>query len=132
MAEDVAPPERRPWFKHPLVRRLPLLLVAAVGIWLFQSRGSERTLIWQLPRDRAQITQLEVQLWDAEGTLLKRETFFFESGAPAEVPQKVTLPEGTYQAQIFIGRSGAPTRGIERALKVDAETIWVNLADARG
>lgn len=121
---------RRPWFKHPLVRRLPLLLVAAIGIWLWRSEGSERTLIWQLPRDRAELVSFEVQLLDDRGTLVKREGFFFQRGAaPAEVPQKLKLKSGAYQAQAFFGfGAGRPTKAVRKNVTVDAETIWVNLA----
>lgn len=123
-------PERRPWFKHPLVRRAPLLLVALIGLWLYQSGGKERTLIWQLPQERAELVSFEIQLIDQDGTLVKREAFFFDRGkAPNDVAQKVKLKDGVYQAQVFFGfGEGRATKAVRRSVTVEGETIWVNLS----
>ena len=51
-------------FRHPLLRRLPLLLVAVIGIWLWKtSVGSERELIWQVP---ASVGAVERDRFNAE------------------------------------------------------------------
>ena len=129
MAEEAAP---RKWHQHPLVRRLPLLLVAIGGIWLFRTRGAERELVWSLPKDVPGITQLEVQLRDADGDLVKRETLFVREGE-RDKTEKVKLSPGTYEAQVFLMREGQPTVSVKRRVVVreDDASVFVELAERR-
>lgn len=42
-------PGRRTWRTHPLAKRLPVLLLVALGLWLWQTTGTPtRELVWQL------------------------------------------------------------------------------------
>lgn len=115
--EDVSP--RRRLFSHPLARRLPILVVAAVGIWLWRAGNAEREIYWRLPPDRASISQLEIQLRSEDGTLVKREAF---SGARLsqsdEITQKISAPDGTYDAIIVIDREGGEQRIERRQIEV--------------
>jgi len=92
-----------------LLKRLPFFAFLAVGLWLWKGGlfPQERELVWTLGDERATVRKLEIQLWDDEGRLLKREELFFPQGAaPAQVTQKVSLKEGHYTARIFVQREG--------------------------
>jgi len=105
--------EARPgWRSHPLVKRLPLLVMAALGVWLWQTTGTpERELVWQLDGSSwSAVRALDFQVVDPEGKILKREERFFPSGAPPEVTLKVKLPEGSYRTLIFVKEQGRPSR----------------------
>lgn len=110
-----------------LLRRLPVLLFVAVGIWLYKSNlfPQERTLRWQTGQSRALIRGVELQLWSLEGELLKREQFALPSGAPAEVVQTVPLSEGKYDARYVIDREGSAQEAGARELRVDEAAEYV-------
>ena len=114
-------------FRHPLLRRLPLLLVAVIGIWLWKtSVGSERELIWQVPASVGAVERVEIQLRDPEGELVKREAWFLEGKRPGELTQKLKLPSGEYQAQIFVTRAGK-TRSVQMPVTVDGDIVIVQV-----
>ncbi len=91
-----------------LLKRLPFFAFLAVGLWLWKGGlfPQDRELVWTLGEDRASVRKLEIQLWDDEGHLLKREELFFHQGAPAQVTQKVSLRQGHYTARVFVLREG--------------------------
>lgn len=106
-------PEARPsWRKHPLMKRLPLLVMAALGVWLWQTTGTpERELVWQLDGSGwAAVRALDFQVTAEDGKILKREERFFTGAPPYEVSLKVALPEGTYRTLIFVKEENRPTR----------------------
>jgi hypothetical protein len=114
-------------FRHPLLRRLPLLIVAVIGIWLWQtSVGSERQLIWQIPASIGAVEQVEIQLRDEGGELVKREAWFFESRRPGELTQEVKLRSGQYLAQIFLTREGK-TRTVQVPVNIDGDIVVVRV-----
>jgi hypothetical protein len=131
MAEPTAPSPAGPrrLLRHPLVRRLPLLLVALVGLLLWRSQGSERQLVYVMAQDRGQIERVEVQLLTEDGALLKREAWFFERGAPTELVQTLKLPEGPYRAEVFITLDGE-TSHQSHTLHVEGEVSSVRLGPA--
>ena len=114
-------------FRNPLMRRLPLLIVAAIGIWLWQtSVGSERQVIWQIPASVGAVERVEIQLRDQGGELVKREAWFFEDKRPGELTQQLKLRAGEYQAQIFITRGGQ-TRTVQMPVHVDSDIVVVRV-----
>ncbi len=105
--------EARPnWRNRPLMKRLPLLVMAGLGVWLWQVTGTpERELVWRLDgSDWARVRAMDFQVTASDGTILKREERFFANGAPPEVTLKVELPEGSYRALIFVKEEDRPTR----------------------
>lgn len=100
------------WKSHPLMRRLPLLVIVALGLWLWKvTETPERELVWQLDGPGwSAVRALDFQVTGADGRILKREERFFSSAPPPEVTVKVELPEGAYRALIFVKEEGRPTR----------------------
>jgi hypothetical protein len=94
------------------MKRLPLLVLAGLGLWLWQATGTpERELVWQLEGSGwSAVRSLDFQVTGPEGQILKREERFFSAGPPGEVTLKVELPAGTYRALIFVKEPGRPTR----------------------
>jgi hypothetical protein len=119
--------ERRDWQKHPLLRRLPLLLVVGMGLWLWQgSDVPERELVWRLegPGWRG-LRGVELQVKDADGELLKREEHFFRDAPPDAVTMKVELSAGTYQVWVFERREGGASRPRMESLTLGPEDTRV-------
>lgn len=126
----LGPPLRAPamasWRDHPLLRRLPFLLIAAGGIWLFAPGGESdpKLLRWRLPAERADWKSLEIELVDPEGHLLKREQFQFHAPPGPELEQKIAAPSGHYTAKIYIEPATLPA-GVawNRELREGAVTL---------
>lgn len=91
-----------------LLRGLPLLALLTVGVWLWNSAWfvQNRTLDWQVGNDRTAIREVEIQIWNTQGELLKRGVFFYAEGAPAEITQEVPLKQGLYLGRVFVKRAG--------------------------
>jgi hypothetical protein len=94
------------------MKRLPLLVLAALGLWLWQTTSTpERELVWRLDGSGwSAVRGLDFQVTGADGKILKREERFFSAAPPPEVTLKVALPEGSYQTLIFVKEEGRPTR----------------------
>ena len=105
-------PPGRSLREHPLVRRLPLLVLAAVGIWWWRdSDAGRRELVLQLEGPGwGAVRTLDVQVVDAQGRVLKREERFFGAAPPPELTLEAHLPEGSYRLLVFAGTDGAPPR----------------------
>ena len=99
------------WRQHPLLKRLPLLVLAALGLWLWKSgEVSERELVWRLEgRDWSAIRSLDVQVKDADGELVKREIHTFTGSPPAVLTVKATLPSGAYEVWVFARGASGPS-----------------------
>lgn len=99
----------RGWRQHPLARRLPLLVLFGLGLWLWKgSDVPERELVWRLEGGGwSDIRALDFQVKTADGELVKRETRAFPHGPPDTVGLKVDLVPGTYDVWVFArGESG--------------------------
>lgn len=117
-------PEARPsWRNRPLMKRLPLLVLAGLGLWLWQATGTpERELVWQLEGTGWNTVRgLDFQVTAPDGQILKREERFFSTAPPAEVTLKVDLPQGSYRALIFVKEPGRPTRPLVEPLTIGEE-----------
>jgi hypothetical protein len=109
-------------------KRLPLLLFAAVGLWVWQGGAgffpSERQLSWRYPGDYGSIRRAELQLWDGD-TLLKREELSYPQGVTLEPTRPLALKAGTYGSKVLIWRAdgGAPEVR-EATLQVDGQSAF--------
>jgi hypothetical protein len=105
------------------MKRLPLLVLAGLALWLWQETGTpERELVWQLEGTGWNTVRgLDFQVTGPDGQILKREERFFSTAPPAEVTLKVDLPEGSYRALIFVKEPGRPTRPLVEPLTIGEE-----------
>lgn len=100
-----------------LLRRLPILLVAALGIWLWSGAAglvpTDRTVSFRFAAG-APVTRVDVQLYDAEGHLLAQQDRALRAGEPLpEISLKVQARPGMLQARLFRWRSpGTPSEGL--------------------
>ncbi len=103
---------RRSWRQHPLLRRLPLLVLVALGLWLWQvTNVPDRELVWHLEGPGwGEIRAVEFQIKDEGGELVRREERFFTGAPPASLTVKTELPAGTYQVWVFARGEQGPMR----------------------
>ena len=112
-------------FQHPLVKRLPFLLLVAVGVIVFKTGylPRSRELVWRMPDDRS-IREVEVQLYDGdEHDLLKRETFNLPNGPEGDLVEHVSLGRGDYVARVFVRREGKPLASAAFPLHVTGDDL---------
>jgi hypothetical protein len=104
--------ERRGWREHPLLKRLPLLVLVALGLWLWQALSApERELVLRLEGPGWQrVRAVEVQVLAEGGELLRREERFFSGAPPGELVVQVELREGAYQVWVFAREPGQGSR----------------------
>lgn len=104
--------ERRNWRQHPLLRRLPILLLVGLGLWLWQGTDvPERELVWRLEgAGWSDIRAIDFQVKNAGGELVKRETRSFQTGPPDALSLKTELPSGTYEVWVFARGESGPSR----------------------
>ena len=114
------------WRRHPLVRRLPVLALLALGLWWWRDvRAPERELVWRLEGPGwSEVRTLDVQVKDAGGELVKRSVFTFPSGPPATVSLKAELARGTYEVWVFsrAERGPSPPPWVESLVLGDEES----------
>jgi hypothetical protein len=103
---------RRDWRSHPLLKRLPLLLLVALGFWLWKgTQAPERELVWYLEGPGwSDIRAVELQVKDADGALLKRVSHQFKEGPPDSLTLKMELPSGRYEVWVFARGESGPSR----------------------
>jgi hypothetical protein len=116
---------RRDWRKHPLLKRLPLLVLVALGLWLWRgTQAPERELVWRLEGPGwSDIRAIEFQVKDADGELLKRVSNQFQAGPPDSLTLKMELPSGKYEVWVFARGESGPSRPprVERLTLGDEE-----------
>lgn len=120
--------ERRDWKKHPLLRRLPVLVLVGLGLWLWKSTDApERELVWRLEGPGwSDIRSVEFQLKDPDGELLKREAHHFKQAPPGSFTLKENLRSGRYEVWVFArGESGATLPPRVEHLTLGDEDVYV-------
>lgn len=131
----VEPEPARRLIRNPWIRRLPLLIVGGVGIWLWKGgEVQKREIIWQLPLEvRPQIVGFGGALMaredeDATWEILKHETIqYAPNAAPSQVVWEVPLAQGEYR--LMGGYSLPDGKGcrVDRTLLIDAEQVVVSV-----
>jgi hypothetical protein len=123
-AEPTPGAPSRDWRRHPLLRRLPLLVLVVVGFALWdRSKVPERELVWKLEGPGwAQVRSLELQLLGEGDAVLKREERFFSGAPPAQLVVPLALREGRYRVRFFL-------RTPEGALPPRVEPLTVGEAE---
>lgn len=123
-----------------LLRRLPFLLLAALGIWLWKGASGSfpvaRELVIALPAGGPPIREVDLQLYDGD-VLLKREVRSAASGLAGDLTAEVSLRDGEYRMQLYLLRAGttgsAPEVNAERTevhrrqLSVREPKVFVSL-----
>jgi hypothetical protein len=108
---------RSTWRTHPLPKRLALIAIVAVGLWLWKATDlPERQLIYRLEGDDwGDVRAMDLQVLDPEDDhIVKREERFFADGPTPEVTFKVDLPEGTFRTLLFLQVEGRARRDVVR------------------
>lgn len=107
--------------------RLPLLLAAAVGAWLWQSSlfPQPRELVLLLPATRAPAARAEVQLYSEGGELLKREERFFQDPGtgPLVLRLEISLRRGRYLCRVFLRDAAGAEQSLSRTVDLGDERI---------
>ena len=109
-----------------LTPRFLLVALLAGGLWLWNNGrfAQTREVDWQVGEDRASIREVEIQIWNERGQLLKREELFFPDGAPAQIVQRIALADGDYLARVFVKRSrDGASDAYAQTLHVSAKAI---------
>jgi hypothetical protein len=112
--------ERRNWRQHPLLKRLPILLLVAMGLWLWKGSSDERELVWVLEGPGwSDIRAMDFQVKNEAGELVKREAHSFPRGPPIVITEKVNLPSGRYEVWVFVRGD----TGVSKRLPVERLTL---------
>ncbi|RKH43564.1 hypothetical protein D7X55_11165 [Corallococcus sp. AB049A] len=122
---DEAP--RRTWRTHPLIKRLVLIGIVAVGLWLWKATDvPERQLIYRLEGDDwGDVRAMDLQVLDEQEHIVKREERFFADGPPMEVSFKLDLPEGTFRTLLFLQVEGREKRDVIRGRLMVGEALAI-------
>ncbi|MBX5483588.1 MAG: hypothetical protein IRZ16_17330 [Myxococcaceae bacterium] len=121
------------WRRNPWIRRLPLLIVAAIGIWLWKGGELKKRQVYLLLPldDRAQIVRFHGTLEERAGgiwELLKSEERDFPAGAaPSQVEWTLPLSRGEYRVVAGYALRSGEGCSVERTLKLDQEELSIVL-----
>lgn len=121
---------------HPILGRLPILLVIAVGYWLWAdpSAPSKRELVFQLAGPAAEdVRTLEIQLVDGRGITLERAQRFYEAAPPSEIRLESRLPQDRFELHLYArDGEGTPLSIQRRSLEIsDKESYLLRLTVRR-
>ena len=112
-----------PLFKHPLVKRLPFLILVVIGlaIWRTGYLPHERDLVFSVPPDPT-IREVEVQIY-AGPELLKRETFYLPQGPNGSLEARLSIGRGSYSVRSYVKRDGRPPETADQPFQVAGEDV---------
>lgn len=117
--------------RRGLAVRLPLLVAAALGIWLWRSSvfPQPRELVLLLPAPAAaHAARMEVQLYSEDGELLAREERAFQGEAPSVLRLEIPLRRGHYPCRAFVRDASGAERALQGAADVgEARSVEVEL-----
>jgi hypothetical protein len=104
-----------------LRKRLPILVVVALGLWLWRSPlfPQPRTFIWDRPLG-LEVTAAEVQLW-RDGTLLARAEW--PDATRGTLSQELTLRPGSLRVLTFARLGDGSRHQGEQTLSLSSETV---------
>ena len=112
-----------PFFKHPLVKRLPFLILVAVGllIWRTGYLPHQRDLVFDVPQDPT-IREIDVQIYQGDD-LIKRETFFLPNGPQGSLESHLSIGRGHYSVRTWVKRDGRAPESGDQPLEVRGEDV---------
>jgi|SRR5262249_62340898 len=104
-----------------LRKRLPILVVVALGILLWRSPlfPQPRTFIWDRPLG-PQIASAEVQLWREDALLARAE---WPDATRGTLSQELTLRSGPIRALTFARLEDGSRRQADQAFQLGSETV---------
>jgi hypothetical protein len=104
--------ERRSGRKQSLRKRLVLLALLGLVFWLtLGKKAPERELVWWLEGPGwSEIRALDLQVKNADGEIVKRETRSFQAAPQGMISLKTDLPSGTYEVWVFARGESGPSR----------------------
>jgi hypothetical protein len=104
-----------------LRKRLPILAVVALGLWLWRSPlvPQPRTFIWDRPLG-LEVVAAEVQLW-REGSLLARAEW--PDATRGTLSQELTLRPGPLRVLTFAWLGDGTRRQAEQVLSLGSEAV---------
>ena len=111
-----------------LSRRLPILVLVALALWLFRGSGPhEVALTWVLPADPP-TTQARVALVDDDGTVATSLAWgTAHSPAAARQVHRANLAPGAYRIQALLLRADGSTADVQRELVIDPEDDAISI-----
>ncbi|MGO9831892.1 MAG: hypothetical protein ACLPJH_17295 [Myxococcaceae bacterium] len=106
-------------FRHPFVRRVPLLLLVAAGVFLWRSElfPQPRTLVWELPPS-VDVARAEVQLWKGSELIARAE---WPAHPHGPLLQQLQLRAGRYRALAFLELAGGDTEQHSQEVQLGSE-----------
>jgi hypothetical protein len=104
-----------------LRKRLPILVVVVLGLWLWRSPlfPQPRTFVWDRPLGPP-VASAEVQLW-REGDLVSRVEW--PDATRGTLSQELTLRRGQYRIFTFARMGDGTARQGEQTLSLGSETV---------
>lgn len=104
-----------------LCKRLPILVVVALGLWLWRSPlfPQPRTFIWDRPLGPP-VTSAEVQLW-RDGDLVSRAEW--PDATRGTLNQELTLRQGPLRVLTFARMGDGTTRQGVQTLSLESEAV---------
>ena len=104
---------KRGWRTHPLAKRLLLVLIIGLGVWLWQVTATPtRELVWQFDGyGWGEVGAIDFQVQSPDGEIVEREERFFgPAGPPPELTLEWELPAGLYRTLLFVKLEGQEQR----------------------
>jgi hypothetical protein len=104
-----------------LRKRLPILVVVALGLWLWKSSlfPQPRTFIWDRPLGLP-VASAEVQLWREDRLLARAE---WPDATRGTLSQELTLRPGPLHVLSFVRLGDGSLRQGEQVLSLESEAV---------